>query len=107
MEEKIQNLGTDVLKHLHEGPIPNCVGMILITVEQDGNDVLTRVTPQGTFIPEVAALIGIINKQLGQSRCMNCGDVFPIEGQYHDPMGGEFCSEKCSEEYTEYMIEST
>jgi hypothetical protein len=94
--------------------------MILIAVEQDGNDVLTRVTPQGTFIPEVAALIGIINKQLGQSRtgyeerlqmgqlkCMNCGDVFPIEGQYHDPMGGEFCSEKCSEEYTEYMIEST
>ena len=45
------------------------------------------------------------NIRARQFCCMNCGDIFPEENRYHGSMGGDFCSERCYEDYLEDLIE--
>ena len=39
------------------------------------------------------------NLHAHQFKCMNCSNIFSEETRYHSSMGGDFCSEKCYDEY--------
>ena len=56
IEETIKNLGFKTLGYLQNGQIPDCIGLVMVTLEGTPEDFQIRVTPQGLCGP-IAALI--------------------------------------------------
>lgn len=91
VDDKIEDLGADVFEYLRNGPVPDCLGAVLVSTEGTDDDFMIRVTPSGMVGP-LGELINLLVYELSQ-RVPENGFIEEIVTNYIDSIPKEVKSD--------------